>query len=99
MQCEAPCYELEKVPLTILNPFDEGGEFRIMLVEGNGGLLDPINNKTVVKRREKRKKVKAKIDNGLRRPETPPTPPPIPPPKVQETSEQTKGNDVCLIPG
>jgi hypothetical protein len=41
IKCESPCYELERIQLNITNPFNEGGEFRIVLVEASSDLLDP----------------------------------------------------------
>lgn len=66
--------------MNITNPFDEGGEFRIVLVEASADLLDPKKPVTMIKSKDKKKKkVRAKIDHGQKRPETPPTPPPIKP--------------------
>ena len=33
VKCESPCYELHKVELEVTNPFDQPGEFRLVLVE------------------------------------------------------------------
>lgn len=77
IKCESPCYELEKINVEVTNPFPEAGEFRIVLVEASGALLDPGKNAAVLKRRERKKKrVRSKIDSGIIRPETPPSPPP-----------------------
>ncbi|CAL1538368.1 unnamed protein product [Lymnaea stagnalis] len=32
---ESPCYELKKIMLEVTNPFPEGGDFRIVLIESN----------------------------------------------------------------
>ncbi|XP_071134806.1 cilia- and flagella-associated protein 47-like isoform X3 [Mytilus edulis] len=80
IKCESPCYELERIQLTITNPFNEGEDFRIVLVEASTDLLDPTKNTTLMKSKERRKrKVRARIDHGQKRPETPPTPPPVKP--------------------
>ncbi|KAK3096977.1 hypothetical protein FSP39_005325 [Pinctada imbricata] len=77
IKCDSACYELEKIPITVINPFSEGGEFRIVLVEASADLLDPNKPAALLKPKEKRRrKVRAKVDHGMRRPETPPTPPP-----------------------
>lgn len=92
VQCESPCYELEKIRLDVANPFNEAGEFRIVLVEASGALLDPGRNAAVMKRRERKKKrIKSKIDSGIPRPETPPSPPP----KISETLQAQK-EGICL---
>ncbi|KAL3884217.1 hypothetical protein ACJMK2_030436, partial [Sinanodonta woodiana] len=94
IKCESPCFELEKIPLEITNPFSEGGEFRIVLVEASGSLLNPSKHSMLMtkKKEKKKKKIKSKIDTGIPRPETPPTPPPniadsIELPKEEEETE------------
>jgi hypothetical protein len=43
VKCESPCYELCRVNVDVVNPFPEGGKFRVVLVEslseggGQGG--------------------------------------------------------------
>lgn len=60
-----------------MNPFDEGGEFRVVLVEASADLLDPNKPANLMKPKEKRRrKIRARVDHGIKRPETPPTPPP-----------------------
>ena len=87
IHCESPCYDLEKIRLDVENPFNEAGEFRIVLVEASGELLDPGKNAAMMKRREKKKKrVRAKTDSGMVRPETPPSPPP----KISDTLQTQK---------
>ncbi|XP_052708553.1 cilia and flagella-associated protein 47-like isoform X1 [Crassostrea angulata] len=77
IKTESPCYELERIPLKITNPFDEGGEFRVVLVEASADLLDPNKPANLMKPKEKRRrKIRARVDHGIKRPETPPTPPP-----------------------
>ncbi|XP_052240686.1 cilia- and flagella-associated protein 47-like isoform X3 [Dreissena polymorpha] len=90
IQCESPCYELEKINIDVTNPFAEAGEFRIVLVEASGALLDPGKQAAILKRRERRKKrVKSKIDSGIVRPETPPSPPP----KIADTLQMQRDDD------
>lgn len=82
IKCESPCFELQKVDVAIVNPFDEAGEFRIVLVEAKTpfpgsdskqkGLLK--NTKGTVKR------VRSKTDHGQKKEKTPT------PPKVEEHS-------------
>ena len=77
IKTESPCYELERIPLKVINPFDEGGEFRVVLVEASADLLDPNKPANLMKPKEKRRrKIRARVDHGIKRPETPPTPPP-----------------------
>lgn len=93
VKCTSPCYELNRINLTVTNPFPEGGEFHIVLVESSGNLLNPNNTSNMVKPRDKRRKrVKARVDHGQARPETPPTPPP---PKVSDALDLKKeGKDL-----
>ncbi|XP_041462969.1 cilia- and flagella-associated protein 47-like isoform X1 [Lytechinus variegatus] len=82
IKCESPCFELQKVDVAIVNPFNEAGEFRIVLVEAKTpfpgsdskqkGLLK--NSKGTVK------KVRSKTDHGQKKERTPT------PPKVEEHS-------------
>lgn len=75
IKTESPCYELERIPLKVTNPFDEGGEFRVVLVEASADLLDPNKPANLMKPKEKRRrKIRARVDHGIKRPETPPTP-------------------------
>lgn len=68
---------MERIPLKVTNPFDEGGEFRVVLVEASADLLDPNKPANLMKPKEKRRrKIRARVDHGVKRPETPPTPPP-----------------------
>ncbi|KAL4233464.1 hypothetical protein ACF0H5_008145 [Mactra antiquata] len=92
--CESPCYELEKINIDVTNPFDEAGDFRIVLVEASGQLLEPGKNAAIMKRKEKkRRKIKSKIDSGIARPETPPSPPP----KISDTLQICKDDDDNLM--
>ena len=76
--------------MPITNPFKEGGEFRIILVEASGSLLDPNNTAALMRRREKRKKrIKSKIDSGIVRPDTPPSPPP----RIADTLQMNKDGE------
>ena len=88
VKVESACYELEKISVPITNPFNESCEFRIVLVEASGALLDPSQTKALLKK-EKRKKrrIRSKIDSGMPRPETPPSPPPA---KLVDTLEGSK---------
>ena len=94
IKCESPCYGLEKICFDVTNPFPEGGEFRIVLVEASGALLEPGKQAAILRRKEKRKKrIKSKIDSGILRPETPPSPPP----KLSEQLQMQKdGDDIFL---
>ena len=93
IKTESPCYELEKILVPVTNPFKESGEFRIILVEASGSLLDPNNTTALMKRRERKKKrIKSKIDSGIVRPETPPSPPP----KIADTLQQNKEGKMLL---
>ncbi|XP_052808119.1 cilia- and flagella-associated protein 47-like isoform X2 [Mya arenaria] len=94
LQCESPCYELEKINIEVTNPFSEGGEFRIVLVEASGALLDPGRQAAMLKRKEKKKRrIKSKIDSGIMRPETPPSPPP----KIADTLQMQKDDDESMM--
>lgn len=93
VKCESPCYELEKINIDVTNPFDEAGDFRIVLVEASGQLLEPGKNSAIMKRKEKkRRKIRSKIDSGIARPETPPSPPP----KVADTLQMNKGGQYLI---
>ncbi|XP_053397416.1 cilia- and flagella-associated protein 47-like isoform X4 [Mercenaria mercenaria] len=94
IKCESPCYELEKINLDVTNPFSEAGEFRIVLVEASGALLDPGKSAAILKRKEKkRKRIRSKIDSGIVRPETPPSPPP----KISDTLQMQKEDDENMM--
>ncbi|XP_071954714.1 cilia- and flagella-associated protein 47-like isoform X2 [Antedon mediterranea] len=72
IKCESPCYELNKVEIDVINPFDEDCEFRMVLVEANDtfpsmpsaskttGLMKTKTDKT------KPKKVRSRVDHGQR---------------------------------
>ncbi|XP_021363645.1 cilia- and flagella-associated protein 47-like isoform X2 [Mizuhopecten yessoensis] len=93
IKCEAPCYELEKIPINVRNPFNEAGDFRIVLVEAQSSLLEPGKTASLLKPKDKRKrKVRARIDHGQKRPETPPTPPP----KLPEETDKSNDDQVSM---
>ncbi|CAH1800026.1 unnamed protein product [Owenia fusiformis] len=70
IKCESPAYELTNVPIDVENPFNEAGDFRIVLVEAKSILGD--TKSPIFKSPEKKtKKVRSKIDNGKKRAETP----------------------------
>ncbi|XP_055954756.1 cilia and flagella-associated protein 47 [Patella vulgata] len=99
MKTESPCYELERIILDVTNPFNEGGEFKIILMETNMDTSDPSKpaaaSVLLRTKDKKKKKVKAKIDHGQNRPETPPTPPP---PVITDTQQlaKTKKDDEAM---
>ncbi|KAK7478911.1 hypothetical protein BaRGS_00029892 [Batillaria attramentaria] len=69
--------DLERVMLDVENPFNEGGRFRIVLVESSGDLLDPNKPTALIKPKEKKpRKVRSKTDHGQSQPGTPPSPQP-----------------------
>lgn len=77
IKCESPCYELERIILDVQNPFSEGGDFRIVLVEAKGNMM--LNSTTgstelIKPKRKKAKKIRSRTDHGQARPETPPSP-------------------------
>ena len=37
VKCESPCYEAQSVPIEVMNPFPEGGVFRIVVIEASNG--------------------------------------------------------------
>ena len=81
--------------MPVSNPFKESGEFRIILVEASGSLLDPNNTAALMKKRERKKKrIKSKIDSGIVRPDTPPSPPP----KIADTLQLNKDGKNLVVP-
>ncbi len=73
---DSPCYELERIILDVTNPFDEGAEFNIVLVEASNDILDPDKPTVLMRPKETKKKViKSKVNHGQNRPETPPMQP------------------------
>lgn len=40
IKCSSPCYELHRIPIEVTNPFPQGGDFRIMLVESKEDFLN-----------------------------------------------------------
>ena len=95
-KCESPCYELHKIALSVTNPFKEGSEFRIVLVEAKGDVFQEKKNTALLEApKRKNKKITSKIDAGKKlRPETPETPPAKP--KYVDTAEDTEAD--CKIP-
>lgn len=90
IKCQSHCYELEKVTLDVTNPFNESGEFRIVLVEASRALLEPGKHANLLKKKEKRqKRIKSKIDSGIPRAETPLSPPP----KLADSLQLNKESD------
>ena len=67
---ESPCYELNKIAVVVTNPFQEDGEFRILLVESKGDILGSQES-LAAGRRRKPKKVKSRINHGQNKPESP----------------------------
>ncbi|ESO84826.1 hypothetical protein LOTGIDRAFT_196276 [Lottia gigantea] len=94
VKVESPCYELERINLNVSNPFNDGGEFKIILLETRGDQLDPnqsIPASVLLRTKERKKKrVKSKTNHGQNRPDTPPTPPP---PIITDTEEFSKQNN------
>ncbi|XP_048239518.1 cilia and flagella-associated protein 47-like isoform X3 [Haliotis rufescens] len=99
IKVESPCYELERILLDVTNPFDEGAEFRIILVEAsNDAALDPSKPTALMRPKEKKKKViKSKVNHGQKRPDTPPSSPPIRPGETAEIIDgQKEGSSSSL---
>ena len=64
-------------------------------MEASTDLLDPMKPTNLMKNKERRRrKIRAKIDHGQKRPETPPTPPPVRP--SESTEIKLKG--ICYSP-
>ncbi|XP_033635373.1 cilia- and flagella-associated protein 47-like isoform X1 [Asterias rubens] len=88
VKCESPCYELHKVELDVTNPFDEGGEFRIVLVEPKTSFpgTDAKTQKTGLlnSKQGAPKKVRSKTDHGQKKERTPT------PPKQDDMSPRTE---------
>ncbi|XP_013416633.1 cilia- and flagella-associated protein 47 isoform X1 [Lingula anatina] len=91
LKCSSNCYELHKITLKVTNPFNEAGEFRVVLVEAKGDILGQDKHRELMKPKKKKvKKIKSRTDHGQTRPETPPTPEeeePEPVPVKEETKE------------
>ena len=89
MKCEAPCYELTKVPIEVTNPFPESGAFRIILVEGRSKLPGQVQSIDLMKSKKsaKPKKVKSRIDHGQKKTETE---------NIEEISTKPIGTEVSL---
>ncbi|XP_033113331.1 cilia- and flagella-associated protein 47-like isoform X2 [Anneissia japonica] len=96
IKCESPCYELNKVEIEVVNPFNKSAEFRIVLVEANetfpsmdlksktSSLMNTKGEKT------RPKKVRSKIDHGQRK-ERSPTPLTV---EDMQTEMENKETDV-----
>ena len=85
LKCESPCYELFKVELEVTNPFEDGGEFRIVLVEDKApfpgaGTKGTSKTGLLGQKQDSPKKVRSKVDHGQKKERTPT------PQKVEEAS-------------
>ncbi|XP_022089961.1 cilia- and flagella-associated protein 47-like isoform X2 [Acanthaster planci] len=88
VKCESPCYELHKVELEVTNPFNQAGEFRIVLVEAKSPFpgSDATTQKTGLLNQKQGgpKKVRSKTDHGQKKERTPS------PPKQDDQSPRTE---------
>ncbi|XP_077977423.1 cilia- and flagella-associated protein 47-like [Glandiceps talaboti] len=98
---ENPCYELYKVMIHATNPFDEAGEFRVVLVESKNdfpGTEQTTKTGFLKSKPAEPKKVKSKIDHGQKKERTPS------PPKAEDVNmkigtslEGDKGNQLSYF--
>ncbi|KAK3775916.1 hypothetical protein RRG08_017206 [Elysia crispata] len=97
VKVESPCYELERVMLEVTNPFSEGGEFRIVLIESTVASSDTARSTSLMKSKDRArsKSVRSKISNGRKRPDTPPEV--IPMNRILEQQEQKNTQIPTLI--
>ncbi|XP_070567350.1 cilia- and flagella-associated protein 47-like [Ptychodera flava] len=98
---ENPCYELYKVMINVNNPFDEAGEFRVVMVESSSNFPMSDNNAKsgfLKSKPTEAKKVKSKIDHGQRK-ERAPSPPKADDVavKMNTTLEGDKGNQLSYF--
>jgi hypothetical protein len=68
VKVESPCYELHKVPLEVTNPFPQGGDFKIVLLETKE---DSVGSQTslIAQKKKKSKKIRSKINTGVNKSE------------------------------
>lgn len=60
IKCEAPCYEVHKVPVAVTNPYPKAGEFKVILVENQLGQLTEAGKSMAPASRKPVKKVSSK---------------------------------------
>lgn len=54
--------------MKVINSFDEGGEFRVVLVEASVDFLDLNKSVNLMKSKEKRRrKIRVRVDYGIKR--------------------------------
>ncbi|XP_078698604.1 cilia- and flagella-associated protein 47-like isoform X8 [Branchiostoma floridae x Branchiostoma belcheri] len=78
IKIESPCYELYRCKLNVTNPFDEPGDFRIVLVEAREPFPSPKVKKAASQKSssaKSMKKIKSKIDHGQKKVDSPSPPP------------------------
>lgn len=66
---ESPCYDLNKIPIEVTNPFPQAGKFKVVLVESRGAL--PGQTRDFGKKKKKVKKARSRTNHGQNRPQTP----------------------------
>ncbi|XP_069746190.1 cilia- and flagella-associated protein 47-like isoform X2 [Narcine bancroftii] len=65
IKCESPCYEQKRIQLNITNPFNEKGDFRVILLENHNSLFEIADFECILALLTKVKKQSQKMNIKL----------------------------------